>query len=85
MTDLDLYTRVAFFDKYHQTPNVNRTVLAGNKIADHSDVVGASLLQLHLHSQPSTWFQWIGPHTIARRDEHHLNFWDLVRLILEIL
>ena len=27
----------------------------GNKIVDHSDVVGAALLQLHLHSPLNTW------------------------------
>ena len=28
-------------DKYHKTSNISRT-LVGNKIVDHSDVVGAS-------------------------------------------
>ena len=37
---------------YRQTSNISRT-LVGNKLADHSDVVGAApaLLQLHLHSR----------------------------------
>ena len=44
-----------------------RCTLVGNKIVDHSDVVGAApkqrlsaLLQLHLHSQLNTWLQLIG-------------------------
>ena len=51
--------------KYCQTSNISCTL--DNKIVDHSDVVGASLvgaapsalLQLHLHFQRNTWFQWI--------------------------
>ena len=48
--------------------NISYTVV-GNKIVDHSDVVGASpvdaapmsaMLQLHLHSQFNTCLQWIG-------------------------
>ena len=53
------------FDKfdlsYRQVSNISRT-LVGNKIVDHSDVVGASpaaLLQLHLHSPLNIWFQYI--------------------------
>ena len=41
---------------------LSRTVV-GNKIVDHSDVVEhrlSALLQLYLHSQINTWFQWIG-------------------------
>ena len=48
---------------YHQTSNISRT-LVGNKIVDHSDVVGASspvaLLLLHLHPRLNAWLQWIG-------------------------
>ena len=47
---------------YHQIFNI-RCTLTGNEIVDHSDVVGASpvdLLQLHLHSWLNTWLQWIG-------------------------
>ena len=33
----------------------------GNKIVDHSDVVGASPVgELHLHSRLDTWLHWIG-------------------------
>ena len=48
-------------DKYRKTSNISHT-LAGNKIVDNSDVVGASfsaLLQLHLHSQLNIRLQWI--------------------------
>ena len=53
---------------YRQTSNI-RLSLVGNKLADHSDVVGAMslLLQLHLHSRLNTWFQWIGQRQL--RDE----------------
>ena len=43
---------------YRKVSNIRRT-LVGNKIVDHSDVVGASP-ELHLHSQLNTWLQWIG-------------------------
>ena len=46
---------------YRQISNISCT-LVGNKIVDHSDVVGAStvvLLQLHLHSRLNTWLQYI--------------------------
>ena len=37
--------------------------VAGKRIVNHSDVVGAllfALRQLHLHSRHNPWFQWIG-------------------------
>ena len=40
----------AFIEKYRKVSNIRRTIV-GNKIVDHSDVVGASL---------NTWLQWIG-------------------------
>ena len=43
---------------YRQTSNVSRT-LVGNRIVDHSDVIGA-LLQLHHHFRLNAWLQWIG-------------------------
>ena len=44
---------------YCKTSNI-RCTLVGNKIVDHSDVVGAStLLQLHLHSRLNIWLQGI--------------------------
>ena len=48
-------------NKYRKTSNISRTFV-GNKIVDHSDVVGASLaalLQLHLHSRLNIWLQGI--------------------------
>ena len=38
---------------YCQTSNVSRT-LEGNNIVDHSDVVGATPVQLHLRSRLNT-------------------------------
>ena len=44
---------------YHQTSNISRTLL-GNKIVDHSDVVGASPVgAAPTTSSFSTWLQWI--------------------------
>ena len=42
------------FRYYHQTSSINRT-LQGNKIVDHSDVVGAA----PVHSRINTWLEWI--------------------------
>ena len=48
---------------YFPTSNISCT-LVGNKIVDHSDVVGAStLIQLHLHSRLNTWLHCIGQKT----------------------
>ena len=52
------------FRAYHKTYNIYRT-LAGNKIVDNSDVVGASPVgavgaaPTNLHSGLNTWLQWI--------------------------
>ena len=40
----------------HQTSNISGT-LVGSKTVDHSDVVGASSVQLHPHSRLHTWLQ----------------------------
>ena len=41
---------------YHQTSSINRTL--GNKLVDHTDVIGASaMLQLHLHYRLNTCLQ----------------------------
>ena len=58
--------------------NITRT-LVGNKIVDHSDIVGAVPVQLHLHLWLNTWLQWIGQ---TQLQDEKRNFWDLVRLIL---
>ena len=44
---------------YIQTYTRKRT-LVGNRIVDHSDVVGSTraLLQLHFHSPFDSWLQW---------------------------
>ena len=72
------------FDTYRQVSNISRT-LAGNKIVEHSDVVGASPVGAApttssfstLHMASLEWAK-----TSAWRYENHLS---LVRLILEIL
>ena len=59
---------------YHQTSNTSHT-LVGNKIIDHSDVIGAS----PVGADPTTSsfstqhlrFQWIGQRQTARRDKKH--------------
>ena len=55
-------------DVYRQTSNIRRT-LSGNKLVDHSDVVGASPVGL-------------GKDNCKRQESFKLC--DLVRLILEI-
>ena len=58
-------TRLDYLNQWwpsnHQTSNISHTLI-GNKLVDHSNVVGAlpALLQLHLHSRLKTWLQWIG-------------------------
>ena len=47
-------TMLGHHSAYCQTSNI-RCTLVGNKIVDHSDVAGAALLQLHLHSWLNTW------------------------------
>ena len=47
------------YSDYRKTSNISHTLVA-NKIVDHSDVVGASPVQLHLSDQLNTWIQWIG-------------------------
>ena len=47
---------------YRQTFNINR-ILVGNKIVDHSDVVGALPVRAApttSHARLNTWIQWIG-------------------------
>ena len=55
--------------EYRKTSNINHT-LSGNKIVDHSDVVGA----LPVSTAPTTpsFLDWAT--TIRRRDEKHLCF-----------
>ena len=65
--------------KYNGIANIKRS-LVGNRIVDHSDVLGAApaLLQQPIHSRPNTWLQW----TSGRDEEHSiLGTW---RLILEV-
>ena len=59
-----------------QTSDISHT-LVGNKIVDHSDVVGA----LPVGAAPTTssfltltWLQWIGQRQLQDRDEKHLSF-----------
>ena len=55
---------------YHQTSSRRRTLI-GNKIVEHSDVVGASpMLQLHLYSRLNTWLQWIGQRQVQDETEN---------------
>ena len=68
--------------RYRQTSNVRRTSV-GNKIVDHSDVVGAS----PVGPAPTTYsFSTQHPASLdnfkTRRET--FKFWDFVRLILEV-
>ena len=80
---VNLFSWVGVFHKvrkeYRKVSNISRT-LVGNKIVDHSDVVGASpaLLQLHLYSQ----LNGLGKDNCKTRRET-FRFWDCVLLVLE--
>ena len=72
---------------YRQVSNI-RCTLVGNWIVDHSDVVGASSVGVApTTSSFSTWHMASKycAKTTASRTERHFKFWDLARLILEIL
>ena len=61
---------------YRQTSNIGRT-LVGNKIIDHSDVVGASPVGAapttsSFSTEHLASMEWI--ETTIRRDEKHLGF-----------
>ena len=73
-----------FKTAYRQVSNTRRT-LVGNQIVDHSDGVGAAPVQLHLHSPPNTWLQYIAQRQLQAETKKIFKFRDLVRLILEIL
>ena len=71
---------------YRQTSNISRTLI-GNKIVDHSDVVGASPVGAAPSTSPFLTYlissmDWVK--TTVRRDEKNFQFWDLVRLILDV-
>ena len=69
-------------DKYRQVSNIKGT-LVGNKIVDHSDIVGASPVgAAPTTSSFSTSLDWAK--TTARRDEKHLSLWIWSPLTLEI-
>ena len=58
------------YSDYRQVSNI-RHILVGNKIADHSDVVGAAPTTSSFstsHPAPLDWAK-----TTARRDEKHLS------------
>ena len=44
---------------YRQISNIT-CILIGNKMVDHSDVDGASPVQLQPHSRLKSWLEWIG-------------------------
>ena len=66
---------------YHKVSNIRRT-LVGNKIVDHSDVVGASNYIFILNLTPG--LNGLGKENYKMRREAFKS-WDLVGLILETL
>ena len=77
---------------YNQTSNISRT-LTGDKIVDHSDVVGASPVgatpttwttSSDLYSRLNTWCQWLGHGQLQVETRNIYKFWDLVLLMLEV-
>ena len=68
--------------RYRKTFNIRRTIL-GNKIVDHSDIVGASPVGAAPATSlfvSNTWLQWIQ----QRQLQDETKKWDFVRLVLEI-
>ena len=69
---------------YCQTSNIRCTL--GNKIVDHSNVVGAP--PVGAAPTPSSFSTYLASmdwaKTTARRDQKHFKCWDLVGLILEV-
>ena len=66
-----------WYYQYRQTSNISRT-LVGNKIVDHSDVLGESpVAAASTTSSFSTEYlaSMVWAKTTARRDEQHLIFW----------
>ena len=61
-------------------PRFNRT-LAGNLIVDHSEVVGAS----PVGAAPTTWLHLHSPLNNCKPKRDTFKFWNVLRLILEIL
>ena len=71
---------------YPQTYNIRRT-LVGNRMVDHTDVVGAwsvgvARTTLSFSTDHLASLDW--ERTTARRDEKHFKYWDLIRVILGI-
>ena len=73
----------SLFHQYCQTSNISRTVI-GNKLVDHSDVVGASPVGANStirHSRLNTWIQWIGK---GKLQDETRGFSDYLRCYLRI-
>ena len=68
---------------YRKTSNISRT-LVGNKLGDSSDVVGASPVNYIFFLNLTHGFNVLSKDNCKRMQET-FNFWDLVRLILEVL
>ena len=60
-----------YTNHYRQTSNISGT-LVGNKIVEHSDVVGAAPTTSSFSTSRPASMDWAK--TTARRDEKHLNF-----------
>ena len=69
---------------YRKTSNISR-ILVGNTIVDNSDVVGASRCSNYIFILNLTHgFNGLSKDKFKRIQET-FKFWDLVRLILEVL
>ena len=65
------------YKPYRQSSNIIR-IFVDNKIVNHSDIVGAALLQLHLHSRLNTRFQWNGRGELQDERRETFKHGDLV-------
>ena len=74
------YLISGWYEIYRQISNIRRT-LVGNKIIDHSDVVGASPVgaAATTSSFSTCSFNGLGKHNCKTRQET-FKFWDLVTL-----
>ena len=73
---------IIIFNTYHETSNISHT-LVGNKIVDHSDVVGVSPVGAAFILDLIPGFNILHKDNCRMRQQT-FKFWDLVQLILEI-
>ena len=82
----DLYNRFKLYMNYkghRHISNISHTIV-GNKIVDHSDVVGASPVGAAPTTSSFSTSRTPGFNGLGKTRRETFKFWDLVRLILEV-